>query len=107
MKKERNEFYAYESSVENVQTSHPRKRSVLKKPFPCIKNVRHHFEIRLMTKSKAKQNANTSTIQNPNISVFSNFQKWIMQNRLWKRNHHKVGRFYGHNEIQSSHIVAM
>lgn len=23
-----------------------------------------------MTKSKAKQNANTSTIQNPNISVF-------------------------------------
>ena len=70
MKKERNEFYAYESSVENVQTSHPRKRPVLKKPFPCIKNVRQNFEIRLMTKSKAKQNANTSTIQNPNISVF-------------------------------------
>ena len=63
MKKERNEFYAYKSSVENVQTSHPRKRPVLKKPFPCIKNVRQHFEIRLMTKSKAKQNANTSTIQ--------------------------------------------
>lgn len=53
MKKERNEFYAFKSSVENVQTSHPRKRPVLKKPFPCIKNVRQHFEIRLMTKSKA------------------------------------------------------